>query len=240
MKTNKLLQVLSPYGNWQHSKGNQIVDEQAADEMIKKSKRIFAKKIPIYIGHPDEHTNPSKCKEVGFVENIIKTSNAILIVANYNNDVFSKIISKEIKSMSPRWEMQKISDTNYRPIRLVSVGLTNNPNIANSGYIIDFSTSQSAFIKEQNERINASIQHCKKLIDRTNTTARKALKMANQLAKNNLTERLDKYNNQNINTYSHKTFAEVSEQAKKISQQTGESYTKASARLKKQINITKG
>ena len=39
--------------------------------------------------------------------------------------------------MSPRWEMQSLGNGMYRPVRLVSVGLTNNPNIKGCGIIID-------------------------------------------------------------------------------------------------------
>ena len=46
MKPNKqLLQVLAPYGKWQHAKGLQIVDEIAAKEMKANFEKFFHAKF---------------------------------------------------------------------------------------------------------------------------------------------------------------------------------------------------
>ncbi len=240
MKTNKLIQVLAPYGNWHHFKGNQIVDEQSADHIIKNSKSFFAKNIPIYIGHPDEHGKPPKNKQVGVVENIFKTRNGIIIVSSYNDEIFCKILSGEIKWLSPRWEMQQINANDYRPVKLISVGLTNNPNITNSGKIIDIYNETESFLSKQNTILNSSINKCATLMNKTKSFLQTATTLTNTIAQKNITKRLNSYKHQQPElTDNTKPFSQLSATANEISKKSGEAYTKVFARLKRKIKQQK-
>lgn len=228
---NNLLQVLSPFGEWKHSKGNQIVDEIAAKKMIHNSQKLFAKKIPIYIGHPDENNAHCTDKKVGEVERILKTPKGILISARYNNDSYSKIKTGKISALSPRWEMEHINDNNYRPIRLISVGLTNNPNISTSGKIIDvFDISE-----QQQHKILLDINRvkncCSTLINKTKQSNKKIEKLITNIRKNNVIQRISEINNNNY-IHNKASLKDLSEEAKKISQSSGEAYTKVFARLR--------
>ena len=132
----ELVQVLCPYGEWKHSRGMQVVDFESARRM-KRSMLILRALggIPIYIGHPDDYPDGEKVP-VGKIVGIFSTHDGIAVVARYSDSVCGRILKKEISAMSPRWQMEKLPDGKYRPVRLLSVGLTNNPNIPLSGTII--------------------------------------------------------------------------------------------------------
>lgn len=229
---NNLLQVLSPYGNWAHVKGNQLVDEDAALAMVKNSERLFAREIPIYIGHPDENSQRCKHKRVGKVEKIFRTKHGIIVSALYTDEVYKKIISKEIKAMSPRWEMQKIDNDCFRPIRLVSVGLTNNPNISGSGEIIDVkATSISNASHSRTLDFAKSFQKsCNKLLLKTKSTQSRLGQLTLELRQKSIKRRLEKLNPKKAQK--SESFQELSMRAKEISLESGESYTKVFAKLK--------
>ena len=90
-RNNTLIQVLSPFGNWAHAKGNQVVDALAADRMKSASEGFFPREIPIYVGHPDEKSTRCKDKRVGVVRKIFKAEDGILVEAQYDDATFEKI-----------------------------------------------------------------------------------------------------------------------------------------------------
>ncbi len=141
--SNECTQVLSPLGNFQHCKGMQVVDEIAANNLIKNSYKIIKHfgihKIPIYKGgHPDDHSNDkSKLKSyiVGYVKKIFLKDKKICCRVSYSEEGY--ILHNKYK-MSPKWVMEKLDTYNdYRPEKLISIGLTNKPNIKGSGEIIN-------------------------------------------------------------------------------------------------------
>ncbi len=134
----EVLQVLCPYGEWPHANGIQVVDEKAARKMLHSSRiaKFFYGGVPIYIGHPDDSKPRRSCRVVGKIKRICLTKGGIAVVAAYGNDILKRIESGEISAMSPRWQMESTEDGKFRPVKLISVGLTNNPNISGSGRII--------------------------------------------------------------------------------------------------------
>lgn len=135
----ELLQLLCPFGNWPHAKGMQVVDEEAAQKMRKNFARSLAGifgGLPIYIGHPDDGGG-AKARPVGRIERICVTAGGIAVCARYGEEAFFKIASGELKNLSPRWRMQDLGGGFFRPVRLVSAGLTNSPNIPRSGEILE-------------------------------------------------------------------------------------------------------
>ncbi len=230
---NNLLQVLSPYGNWSHAKGNQVVDENAAELMRKNSERLFSRTIPIYIGHPDENIDRRKCRAVGRVEKIFKTKGGIVISASYADETFKKILNGKITAMSPRWEMEKISNNDFRPIRLVSVGLTNNPNIAGSGKIIDISKNEK-ISESQNETLFAITSLSKKCANtalKTELALEKIENLKCAISKRRIEKNLTALKIP-AQKSSKSDFKRLSARAKEISLATGESYSKVFAKVK--------
>lgn len=134
MKT--CVQILAKLGEYSHPNGIQRIDEQSFLKMKTKLKRWFSKRIPIYRGHPDEftslfHKRELKTKEVGSVNDLILTEDAILVVSEYTDEAYESVKNGQL--LSPRWEMQPLGNNYFRPIKLISIGLTNNPNIPESG-----------------------------------------------------------------------------------------------------------
>lgn len=142
---NTLIQVLSPYGNWNHQKGMQVVDKIAGDKMRANFPSIIGqklfRKIPVYEGHPDDDCKKTKrAIAVGYVEKIVPLNDAIVAIIKYDEASYKNILSGKFSAMSPRWQMESLPDGTYRPVKLISVGLTNNPNIPESGKILSYTS----------------------------------------------------------------------------------------------------
>lgn len=141
MRKFEVLQVLCPYGHWAHKNGMQIVDEKSAETLVKNFSSSllssFWAGVPVYIGHPDDPENyNAKAKVVGRIKKLCLLDGGIAALTVYSKDIFNKIKCGKIKAMSPRWQMKKNADGSYSPMKLISVGLTNDPNIPGSGRII--------------------------------------------------------------------------------------------------------
>ena len=131
----ELLQVLCPFGIWNHPRGKQLIDEKSAQKM-KNAEMFLFRKIPIFVGHPDENINV-KAIVVGWIKEICITKGGIAILAAYSQKAYDDILSGKLRAMSPRWKMERISGGVFRPVDLLSIGLTNEPNIPSSGKIIE-------------------------------------------------------------------------------------------------------
>lgn len=133
MKT--CVQILARLGNHPNPQGMQVLDKESFKKMRAKLRRAFAAKVPIYKNsHPDEtlmSKDELKSLEVGFVKDLILADNVILMVSKYKKKAYRKV--KNGRKLSPRWEMEYLNNGEYRPIRLISVGLTDIPNIKESG-----------------------------------------------------------------------------------------------------------
>ncbi|MDR1366366.1 MAG: phage protease [Puniceicoccales bacterium] len=130
---------LVEYGDHPHSEGIQRVTKEAAIEMQRKFHSLRARLarkfggIPIYIGHPDDESfvrfpGHSDTRSYAWVQNIEAREDGIWILPKWSEDGQKLIENSYFKFLSPRWEMKRESDV-LIPIRLISVGLTNHPNI---------------------------------------------------------------------------------------------------------------
>lgn len=137
----ELLQVLCPFGEWNHPKGMQLVDEKSARRMKLAAMFSFSD-IPVYVGHPEERN--IKSKSVGRIKKICRTKGGIVVVVEYSRKAYDDVLTGKLRAMSPRWEMEKLCDGKYRPVKLLSVGLTNNPNIPESDRIIEATSMRTA------------------------------------------------------------------------------------------------
>lgn len=161
MKFEKsIVQILSPYGEWPHKLGMQLVDERSLEKMKRAARfsTLVGCGIPIFIGHPDESPR-SKAVPVGKISRIFGLGDGIAVEAKYSDEAFRKISEGKLKSMSPRWRMEKLPDGKFRPVKLISAGLTNNPNIPDSGRIVK--SREDAATKA---RCSAKIKEIKKTV----------------------------------------------------------------------------
>lgn len=133
---------LVEYGEYPHEEGIQVLNLAAGEEMSRRFRSVrlrlvrrFAA-VPIYIGHPDD---PKFAQKIGhkdtqayaWVQDIEAREDGIWIKARWT-EVGQKMIEREFfKYLSPRWKMKEIADKRFQPVQLLSIGLTNQPNILN-------------------------------------------------------------------------------------------------------------
>jgi hypothetical protein len=130
---------LVEYGDHSHPEGIQRVTKGAAVEMQRKFRSLRARLarkfggVPIYIGHPDDENfarlpGHSDTRSYAWVQDIEAREDGIWILPKWSEDGQKLIKNSYFKFLSPRWEMKREGDV-LIPIRLISVGLTNHPNI---------------------------------------------------------------------------------------------------------------
>ncbi len=109
------------------------------------------------MGHPDESLKKSKLKKeiVGYVEKIIPLDDGIAVLCTYDDEHYEKILKKELRSMSPRWKTLALDNGSFMPIELISIGLTNEPNIDSSGEIL---SPSKALLQEKYSEENLYIK----------------------------------------------------------------------------------
>ena len=134
MKTYKL--HLSPYGTFEHPEGLQSISSADAQRCIRQTYtwrfRLGLKKIPVYLGHPDdplfksEHSDP---RIYGYVKNLRADKDGLWVFVKFTKDGRSFLSKSPGQYLSPRWVLCKTEhQTAYHPERLLSVGLTQHPN----------------------------------------------------------------------------------------------------------------
>jgi phage I-like protein len=133
---------LAPYGDFPHAKGLQRVDRTAAETMANHFNRISSKLsrlfagVPFYVGHPDvpgmanEYTDR---KAYGWVKGLEVRDDGLYGKVEWSEPGKQLLANSHYKFLSPHWNGEPVSTEKgrkvYRPIELVSVGLTNNPNL---------------------------------------------------------------------------------------------------------------
>lgn len=232
-RDRELLQILCPFGEWPHKKGLQIVDEQSAEMMKRNVPWLPMSGIPIYIGHPDDGKQCGKTAAVGRVKKICSTKDGVVVVAAYPQEIFAKIINGEYTAMSPRWQMQPLGDGKFRPVKLISIGLTNNPNIESSGKILKVSDNsenlkpvlrREAEIKKRLSRYVKSADECAAGVSKLAAEIR-SLKISERIAARKSREG-------GGSTAEEIPLSRLGEMAKERSARLGEPYTKSFAALK--------
>lgn len=127
-----------PYGEHMHSNGMQLFDREAADLICANFRSdlvgILRGGVPFYVGHPDvpAFANTYKDKSArGWVKQVEATDKALRLRVKWNTAGESLIANEEYKFFSPVWSAQPVPGRakTYRPARLRSVGLTNEPNL---------------------------------------------------------------------------------------------------------------
>ena len=234
---NELLQVLCPFGQWQHPKGMQIVDEESARRMKRAAGWSAISQIPVYIGHPDDIPSRKKPKAVGKVKQICKTLDGIAVVIAYSKECYQNIINGKYTAMSPRWQMEHIQGEQYRPVKLISVGLTNNPNIPESGKILSMKDDSNQLLQATIGKTKSISKRVEKLGMQLCKISDKAEKLRQTLASERISRRVqDRKNTTQKQVLSERKMSasKLVEAAQTRSRIFGEPYTKSFAFVKKQ------
>ena len=132
---------LSPYGDFSHARGLQRVDRAAAETMIAQFNsfrgrlgRLFGG-VPFYAGHPDlpNASELADRKAYGWIMQLEAREDGLFGQVKWSEAGIDLLRNAHYKYLSPYWEAREIEGENgkrvFRPSALVSVGLTNQPNI---------------------------------------------------------------------------------------------------------------
>lgn len=145
---NDAEQLLVPYGDFSYSlpgvgRVKQIFDREAAQAIVSANEGIVNKllrsvtgrfgtaSIPIYYRHPDH--NPGEHvdrREYGHVNKLRAGEDGLYGKIEWAGE-FANELLQQVKSLkiSPRWKMRPLSENSYTPRQLVSIGLTQFPNL---------------------------------------------------------------------------------------------------------------
>ena len=184
MKTFKL--HLSPYGTFEHPEGLQSISSADAQRCIRKTRtwrfRLGLKKIPVYLGHPDdplfksEHSDP---RIYGYVKNLCADKDGLWVFVKFTKDGRSFLSKSPGQYLSPRWVLCKTEhQTAYHPERLLSVGLTQHPNLPVQPIVVDALPKKSFGLRTllrflTKRRISDKAPHSQKGGTRSNGALRK-------------------------------------------------------------------
>jgi hypothetical protein len=138
---NEWVQI-SPFGDFPHARGVQRMDRIAAETMARnfeserqqKAERFVG--VPFFAGHPDVPQRAAEFTDQrahGWVQQIEPREDGLWGRVEWGDTGRELLKNKHFKFLSPFWGVQPIGQVNgrplFRPVELVSVGLTNEPNI---------------------------------------------------------------------------------------------------------------
>jgi hypothetical protein len=133
---------LSPIGVFPHPRGLQNVDKAALEAIVKNFKSFFSRLgrrfagLPFYVGHPDVQgysNSYSDRKAYGWIMDLEAREDGLYGRTKWSAAGRELIRNGHYKFLSPTWSVENIGNNSgqpvYRPTQLISVGLTNEPNL---------------------------------------------------------------------------------------------------------------
>ena len=129
------------YGRYAHRLGIQVVSRESAEEMADKFSTLWSRLarkfrgVPVYIGHPDDaefsgQAGHGDTRAYGWVRQLDARADGLWILIRWSPAGVELLNNAHYKFLSPRWEMKKLDGNMLRPHTLLSVGLTNCPNLS--------------------------------------------------------------------------------------------------------------
>ncbi|MEO0796517.1 MAG: phage protease [Verrucomicrobiota bacterium] len=148
---------IAEYGDWPHEQGLQRFDQTSAREIVQYFKSIrgrLARKfggLPVFIGHPDDanfsgQSGHTDTRAYAWIVDLEARQNGLYGLPRWSYEGKNLLRNAFYKHVSPRWAMGENLDGSYRPTRLISIGLTNHPNIP--GDVIANETPKLADIQD--------------------------------------------------------------------------------------------
>jgi hypothetical protein len=131
---------LADYGDWPHPSGLQRFGQPAAAAMVRGFQSLWGRLrrkfggVPLYVGHPDDPAFAGQCghddtRAYAWVTSLEARPDGLYILPRWSEPGRELLRHAFYKFLSPRWQMQALGNGAFEPVRLLSVGLTNNPNI---------------------------------------------------------------------------------------------------------------
>lgn len=98
--------------------------------------------IPVYRSHPDSESFPDALDKTtyGTVEKVYAGNRGVMARIAWGNE-FHRLPKHML--FSPRWRMNRQADGTFRPVELISVGLTHNPNIGGTDFANSTNSTQT-------------------------------------------------------------------------------------------------
>jgi hypothetical protein len=134
---------LATYRDYSHANGTQRVDQASANEiaknfsgMVSRVKRFFGwDKPPVFIGHPDDPAYPhyADTTAYGSVDKVEARDDGLYAHVTWANEWQDRRTERPWR-LSPRWGVRPNSDGSMSPKRLISIGLTDRPNLPDAAY----------------------------------------------------------------------------------------------------------
>ena len=136
---------LAGYGRYRHVEGVQNFTFESAHVLTKNFNSVLGKLarkwkgVPIFVGHPDdpkwrtdflatERKSPDS-RAYGSVIQLDPRPDGLWVQVKWEGEGLQLIRNRAYQYFSPRWLMKKNADLTFQPRQLLSLGLTNNPNI---------------------------------------------------------------------------------------------------------------
>jgi hypothetical protein len=131
---------LVEYGEYPHRLGLQVVTAEAARRMVRNFNSLVQRLarrfrgVPVYIGHPDDAqysglAGHGDTRAYGWVRSLEAREDSFWAYVNWSRAGQELIDNVHFKFLSPRWEMEAAAQGKFLPRLLLSIGLTNHPNL---------------------------------------------------------------------------------------------------------------
>lgn len=131
---------LADYGDWPHPSGLQRFTPSAAATMVRGFQSLWGRLrrrfggVPMYVGHPDDpafsgQSGHDDTRAYAWITSLEARDDGLYILPRWSEPGREMLRHAFYKFLSPRWQMRPLGDGTFEPVRLLSVGLTNNPNI---------------------------------------------------------------------------------------------------------------
>lgn len=126
-----------PFGEYPHKLGKQIFNAAAANAIaaahngpLQRLRRWAGKpSYPVYIGHPDmPGTKDTDKRAYAWIESIAVENEGMRLTPKWTEPGEEMVSKGHFKYYSPYWFTKKVRG-GIAPVAMISVGLTNNPNI---------------------------------------------------------------------------------------------------------------
>jgi len=131
---------LADYGDWPHPSGLQRVTQPAAAAMVRGFQSLWGRLrrrfggVPVYVGHPDDpafagQAGHDDTRAYAWITSLEARADGLYILPRWSEPGRELLRHAFYKFLSPRWQMRPLGNGAFEPVRLLSVGLTNHPNI---------------------------------------------------------------------------------------------------------------
>ncbi len=149
---------LAEYGNWPHPSGLQCFTPDAAGKMVQHFQSLWGRLrrkfggVPVYVGHPDDpsfagQSGHDDTRAYAWVTALEARPDGLYMLPQWSEAGNELLDNAFYKFLSPRWQLRSLGNGAFEPVRLLSIGLTNHPNIPGEAIANQQSTSTPELTK---------------------------------------------------------------------------------------------